>query len=241
MGSDGIPELGKQHRFEMFLCLCLPILVVQMSAFYKMTLSVISHEKGPIKGSVSARLVPHLGSDFGQTLGPETTVTHTFADAPALDVIIVPGGTGVVRASLDNNTEIEEFLVRRFDQAEYVLGVSFGVTHLARSGLLSGKRATTNKSGWAWITGHGENIEWVPQARWVVDGKIWTSSGMAASLDMTYAWLSHIYGADGPVNERTNGIEYAPHLDPSWDPYAVVYQVSLSSRVCPAYLCKGQC
>jgi putative intracellular protease/amidase len=199
---------------------------LKLSAFYKMTLSVISYQKGPVKGTVSARLQPHLGGDFGYTLGPETTVTHTFADAPALDVIIVPGGTGVINATLGNRTEIEDFLTNRFDQVDYILGISFGVTHLARSGLLSGKRATTNKSGWQWITTYGENITWVPQARWVVDGKIWTSSGMAASMDMTYAWLSHIYGAEGPVNERTNGIEYAPHLDPSWDPYAVYYNVS---------------
>lgn len=190
-----------------------------------MTLSVVSYQKGPVKGAVSARLAPHLGGDFGATLGPETTVTHTFADAPALDVIIVPGGTGVINATLGNQTEIEDFLVRRYEQAEYVLGISFGVTHLARSGLLSGKRATTNKSGYHWITTFGENIEWVPQARWVVDGKIWTSSGMAASMDMTYAWLAHIYGAEGALNMRTNGIEYAPHLDPSWDPYAAYHEV----------------
>ena len=140
---------------------------------------------------------------------------------------IVPGGTGVFNATFGNRTEIEDFLVRRFDQADYILGVSFGVTHLARSGLLNGKRATTNKSGWKWIVSYGPYFNWVPQARWVVDGKFWTSSGMAACMDMTYAWLTHVYGAEGPVNLRTNGIEYAPHLNPSWDPYAVYYNVSL--------------
>jgi transcriptional regulator GlxA family with amidase domain len=195
-----------------------------------MTLSVISYQKGPVKGAVSARLEQHLGGDFGSTLGAETTVTHTFADAPALDVILVPGGTGVINATLGNRTEIEDFLVRRADQADYILGLSFGVTHLARSGLLNGKNATTNKSGYKWIVDYGPDVNWVPQARWVVDGKFWTSSGMTACMDMTYAWLSHVYGAEGPVNLRTNGIEYAPHLDSAWDPYAVYFNVG-SARI----------
>ncbi|XP_014553684.1 hypothetical protein COCVIDRAFT_106956 [Bipolaris victoriae FI3] len=189
-----------------------------LSAFYKMTLSIISYQKGPVKGTV---------------------ITHTFADAPALDVILVPGGTGVINATLSNRTEIEEFLVRRADQAEYILGLSFGVTHLARSGLLNSKRATTNKSGYQWIVGYGPEVNWVPQARWVVDGKFWTASGMMASLDMTYAWLSHVYGAEGPVNQQTNGIEYAPHLDSSWDPYAVIFNVPGANASRPSQDCVG--
>lgn len=191
-----------------------------------MSLAVISYQKGPVKGAVSARLEQHLGGDFGQTLDAETTVTHTFWDAPALDVIIIPGGTGVVNATFANRTEIEDFLVRRADQADYILGISFGATHLARSGLLDGRRATSAKSGWDWVTSYGPNVDWVPHARWVHDGKFWTSSGMASAMDMTYAWLSYIYGPDSVVDERTNGIEYAPHTDPNWDPYAVVFNVS---------------
>lgn len=213
--------------------------LTSLSAFYKMTLSIISYQKGPVKGTVSARLQPHLGGDFGSTLGAETAVTHTFADAPALDVILIPGGTGVINATLSNRTEIEEFLIRRADQAEYILGLSFGVTHLARSGLLNSKRATTNKSGYQWIVNYGPEVNWVPQARWVVDGKFWTASGMMASLDMTYAWLSHVYGAEGPVNQQTNSIEYAPHLDSSWDPYAVVFNVPGANASRPSQDCVG--
>ncbi|KAJ6265927.1 class I glutamine amidotransferase-like protein [Bipolaris maydis] len=189
--------------------------LTSLSAFYKMTLSIISYQKGTV------------------------TVTHTFADAPALDVILVPCGMGVINATLSNRTEIEEFLVRRVDQAEYILGLSFGVTHLARPGLLNAKRATTSKSGYQWIVNYGPGVKWVPQARWVVDGKFWTASGMMASLDMTYAWLSHVYGAEGAVNQQTNGIEYAPHLDSSWDPYAIVFNVPGANASRPCQDCVG--
>jgi putative intracellular protease/amidase len=105
--------------------------------------------------------------------GPETTATHTFLTAPALDIILIPGGTGIFALEQANSSVIETFITQRYTQADYILSVSFGAVPLARAGLLKGKRATTNKSGWTWATNktHGEGIEWVPQARWVEDGK----------------------------------------------------------------------
>jgi len=45
-------------------------------------------------------------------------------------------------------------------------------------------------------------------------------------LDTTYALLKYLYGPE-PLDTMMNVIEYAPHTNPSWDPYAVVYNVSL--------------
>ncbi|KAF2854785.1 class I glutamine amidotransferase-like protein [Plenodomus tracheiphilus IPT5] len=209
--------------------------LTSLSAFYPMNLSTISYHAGP----VSARFASHLGTSYDQTINPSMLATHNFTFAPPLDIIIVPGGTGVINATLSNLTTIESFLTSRYDATDYILGVSFGVTHLARSGLLKGKKATTNKSGWAWITGFGQDVKWVPQARWVVDGKVWTSSGMASSLDMVYAWLGEVYGNAGGVNLMTDVIEYAPHLNPDWDPYAVYHQVPGADASRPVLDCVG--
>ena len=43
-------------------------------------------------------------------------------------------------------------------------------------------------------------------------------------MDMTYALLIWLYG-DGKVNAHINMAEYAPHNDPEWDPYSVIYNV----------------
>ncbi|KAL0932223.1 dj-1 family protein [Colletotrichum truncatum] len=164
--------------------------------------------------------------DYGYGFGPSTVATHTFADAPALDVIFVPGGMGNIALEQANNTEIESFLVRRYPQAEYVLSVCTGAVVLARAGLLSGKRATTNKGLWAWVTNprHGANITWVPSARWIEDGNIWTSSGVAAGIDMTYAFLKHFYGTE-ILDSVMNAIEYAPYQDSHWDPFSLIHEV----------------
>ncbi|KAK8133427.1 hypothetical protein PG984_005439 [Apiospora sp. TS-2023a] len=222
----------------------------------KMTVSFISFETGP----VNSRYTPYSAtpgaplSDFGYVLGTSTVATHTFADAPALDVILVPGGTGT-RTLVEHRDDpdrgsgvIEDFLRRRADQADYIVSVCTGSVLLARAGLLNGRRATTNKAAWSWVTGAGlsassgtsDNITWVPSARWTVDGKIWTSSGVAAGLDMSYAFARHAYGS-GLADKAANIMEYAPHQDPDWDPFSVVHKVpganiseSLTSCVTPA-------
>ncbi len=44
-----------------------------------------------------------------------------------------------------------------------------------------------------------------------------------------YAFLKHIYGENDPVLISTmNGIEYAPHTDPNWDPFSIVYNVRVA-------------
>ncbi|KAJ6529622.1 hypothetical protein B0H19DRAFT_968267, partial [Mycena capillaripes] len=55
---------------------------------------------------------------------------------------------------------------------------------LALAGVLTGKRATTNKSFYRTIVAlMPKDINWVPEARWVVDGNVWTSSGVSAGDD----------------------------------------------------------
>lgn len=207
-------------------------ILFSLSGVYNMTLSTISFTAGPI----SARL------DRPFTIGPNGTrvdpkfalnptimATHSFDNAPELDVIIVPGGVGNFLLDNEDNFGMENFIASRFDSVQYVLSVCTGATTLARSGILNGLRATTNKAAWAWATSprHGGNVTWVPNARWVENEKVWTSSGVAAGMDMMYRWLSVYYGDSTHVNETLNGIEYVPHTDMHWDPFAVVHDVSI--------------
>ncbi|KAK4033772.1 class I glutamine amidotransferase-like protein [Parachaetomium inaequale] len=186
----------------------------KLSTAYKLALSIIAKETGAVSAGYGYRLYA----------AAKLVATHTFGDAPALDVLFVPGGFGNVALDQANDTSIQTFLRNRFDAVDYLLSVCTGSVFLASSGLLNGHRATTNKMSWDWVTSHGENVTWVPSARWTQDGKIWTSSGVAAGIDMTYAFLKHLYGEDDPVLIRTmNGIEYAPHTDPNWDPFSIVH------------------
>ena len=206
-----------------------------MSYNYPMKLALISHKTGP----VSTITPPHSMEpgmppmDLSFMLGPQTVATHTFATAPPLDILLMPGGLGTLAISQTGDRSIETFLRDRFNTTEYVLSVCNGAASLARAGVLDGRRATTNKALYSFFTtafsrelGTAGNITWVPSARWVEDGKVWTSSGVSSGIDMTYAFFKKIYGAE-TTNGIVNNIEYAPHGDSHWDPFSVYHKVSV--------------
>jgi transcriptional regulator GlxA family with amidase domain len=152
--------------------------------------------------------------------GPRALADYTLADCPPIDVILVPGGIGTRREV--NNAAVMEWLRRRAAEAEIVASVCTGAALLARAGLLDGRRATSNKLSFRWVTEQGPDVEWVRQARWVEDGKFATSSGVSAGIDMTLALIARLAGAE--VAERiATQMEYEWHRDPSWDPFAKIH------------------
>ncbi|KAI9887788.1 MAG: hypothetical protein M1823_000429 [Watsoniomyces obsoletus] len=111
---------------------------------------------------------------------------------------------------------------------QYILSVCTGAELSAKAGILDGKRATTNKAAWKSTIASGPKTNWIPQARWVEDGNVWTSSGISAGIDLTWAFIEEMYGR--PTAERvTTYLEYERHEDPSWDPFAVVWNLATVS------------
>lgn len=156
--------------------------ISKLSYHHKMTLAVISATTGPVSSAAPPHMMGPTGPpmDLGYMLQPTVVATHTFRNAPALDVLLIPGGVGIVVLDQAKDTWVEDFIRLRFDQLDYLLSVCTGTVSLAKAGVLAGRRATTNKGAWASVTSQGTNITWVPTARWVEDGKVWTSSGVTA-------------------------------------------------------------
>ena len=104
-------------------------------------------------------------------------------------------------------------------RADRVLAVCTGTILLGMTGLMDGKRATTNKLDFTSTVHLAPNVEWVKQARWVQDGKFYTSSGVSAGMDMALAVAADLFGVD-KAKEMAEGSEYVWHDDPDWDPFA---------------------
>lgn len=68
-------------------------------------------------------------------------------------------------------------------------------------------------------------MQWIPKARWVVDGNIWSSSGVAAGMDMTYAFIASEF-SPALAQQIAQGLEYEPHTDPHWDPFSARWNVT---------------
>jgi transcriptional regulator GlxA family with amidase domain len=88
-----------------------------------------------------------------------------------------------------------------------VLTVCTGTALLAKTGLLDGRSATSNKRAFDWVCSTGEKVNWVKRARWVVDGKYYTSSGVSAGMDMTLGFLNDLHG-NAFAKEVASQVEY---------------------------------
>ena len=73
-----------------------------------------------------------------------------------------------------------------------------------------------------WVESIGPKVEWIKEARWVEDGKFFTSSGVSAGMDMALAVIAKLNGEDVSAMLAT-ATEYEWHRDAGWDPFAKVH------------------
>ena len=163
-------------------------------------------------------------SSTGLVLTPDTT----FDDCPPLDVICVPGGSGVSQLIPDDETLA--FLRRQASGARYVTSVCTGALVLGAAGLLRGRRATTH---WAF---HEllEPLGALPvRARVVRDGNVLTGGGITAGIDFALTLAAELIG-DEAAQALQLELEYAPAPpfdagDPATAPRASVERLRAQS------------
>jgi len=161
----------------------------------------VAERKGPIKSAQ----------------GPSTHADYSFGDVPPFDILLVPGGPG----TRDEVTR-EAFLGRlrtASERAAITATVCTGSALLARTGLMDGRPATTNKIAWDWAVQQGPKVLWKRKARWVDDGNLVTSSGVSAGTDMALALIARLHGRDMAVTTARN-MEYLWHEKADDDPFA---------------------
>ncbi|KAJ7157691.1 class I glutamine amidotransferase-like protein [Mycena crocata] len=154
------------------------------------------------------------------TLNPTMTYAAALAEGKQFDILWVPAGPSDYVSGLNKIPQDEiKFIAQQAPKAKYVMSVCGGAFQLALAGVLSGKRATTNKAYWHPIVAAApKDITWVAKARWVVDGNVWTSSGVAAGSDMALAFIEHVAGPK--VARSIRGMTEIPEVTDSDDPFA---------------------
>eukprot|EP00160_Parvularia_atlantis_P002690 Unigene12240_Nuclearia_a/m.37198 Unigene12240_Nuclearia_a/g.37198 ORF Unigene12240_Nuclearia_a/g.37198 Unigene12240_Nuclearia_a/m.37198 type:complete len:206 (+) Unigene12240_Nuclearia_a:38-655(+) len=150
----------------------------------------------------------------------ETRAEYGLNDCPPLTMLIVPGGYGTRREVL--NARLIAWIRERALAAELVMTVCTGTALLAKTRLLDGVRATSNKRSFAWVAQQGPLVRWVPRARWVEDGKWWTSSGVSAGTDMALQVIERLCGK-AKADDITAQVEWDRKTDAAWDPFADMY------------------
>lgn len=110
------------------------------------------------------------------------------------NIVLVPGGKGTRKEV--NNTKLLTAIKELSLASDYVLSVCTGSALLAKSGVLEGKQATSNKRAFSWASSQSDKVDWDKKARWKVDGKYYTSSGVSAGMDMTLGFIADRHGID---------------------------------------------
>ena len=146
--------------------------------------------------------------------------TNSFNEIDTSGVLLIPGGIGT--RTLINNVDFIDQIRILSQKALYVLTVCTGSALLAKTGLLNGKNATSNKLAFDWVCKNGTDVNWIKKARWVRDGKYYSSSGVSAGMDMTLGFITDIHGEKTAL-DICNLIEYIWNKDKNNDPFAVSF------------------
>jgi putative intracellular protease/amidase len=174
---------------------------------------------GMLKDRVEILMIADKAGPVRSGAGPQAIADYGFADAPKLDIVMIPGGIGTRREV--GNAAFLESIRAIADATPQVATICTGSGLLAKTGLIDGVKATSNKMAWKWATAQGAKVAWVPQARWVEDGKYISSSGISAGTDMALGLIAKLYGKDMAhwVAHRT---EYRWNEDAADDPFAAM-------------------
>ncbi len=118
---------------------------------------------------------------------------YTLADAPHLDLLVVPGGQGTRQEV--SNPKLIGWIKRRAAEARLTTSVCTGAFLLAETGILAGKTVTTH---WASVERMAQTYTMVHvrgDARFVDEGDIVTSAGVSAGIDMALYVVGRLKGA----------------------------------------------
>ena len=149
----------------------------------------IAQTREPIRAAKGMRIIPD----------------HSFADAPELDVVLVPGGIGT-RREVDNPLLID-WLRKAGARCTWLTSVCTGSLLLHEAGFAKGRRVTTH---WGFVTALRERgAEVLENVRYVRDGNLVTAAGVSAGIDMALWLVGQIHGV--PVARQVQrAMEYDP-------------------------------
>ena len=126
--------------------------------------------------------------------GLELVASRAFRDADDIDTLLLGGGIGVDDAIAD--PEILDWVRETASRVQRVASICTGAVILAEVGLLDGKEATTH---WSWCDRMARaypDVSVLPDALYVRSGKIYTSAGVTAGMDLALALVEEDWGRD---------------------------------------------
>jgi len=136
-------------------------------------LYTVAETTAPIRASGGMRIVPD----------------YTFENAPAPKVIVIP-------AQSEPSEAVLEWIRKSTKNTDVTMSVCTGAFVLAKTGLLSGKTATTFHSAFRPFAIQFPDIHLKRGARFVEDGNLATAGGLSSGIDLALRVVERYYGRE---------------------------------------------
>lgn len=149
------------------------------------------HPQSPVP--FSAKLIAATRDSVLARGGMQIIPDYHIADHPPLDIMIIPGG--VIDQEILRE-DLSQWIRTLLPSAEIIASVCTGSFILAQAGLLENLSATTH---WEDLDEFSElfpNVDPKENVRWVEQGKILTSAGISAGIDMSLRIVAKVGGQE---------------------------------------------
>ena len=132
---------------------------------------------------------------------------HTIQNCPQPDILLIPGGQGTRKEM--NNPVLINWIKDCSQKAELVLSVCTGALLLAKAGLLEDLSATTHRSAIELLKEIAPNTTIQTHKRFVDNGKIILSAGVATGIDMSLYVVARLLG-------KQQALQTAQYIEYEW-------------------------
>ena len=109
-----------------------------------------------------------------------------------IDTLIIPGGPGIWQ--LQQDATLMKWIAETLPKARRVASVCLGAFALAWTGALDGKRAVTHWRFCPRLADGFPSVRVEPNAIFVKDGRVWSSAGVSAGIDLALAMVEEDFG-----------------------------------------------
>jgi transcriptional regulator GlxA family with amidase domain len=165
---DGAEELDFVGPWEVFCSAGMMIERGDAPGAQPLKALLVAEKAGPVRCAKGMRVLPDA----------------TWADAPPLDLVLVPGGMGTRREA--NNPGMLAWLREIAPRCRFVTSVCTGALLLHEAGISRGRRVATHFNFVEQLRARGANV--LTNVRYVEDGNLISAAGVSAGIDMSL-WL----------------------------------------------------
>ncbi|QPF83071.1 DJ-1/PfpI family protein [Bradyrhizobium genosp. L] len=109
-----------------------------------------------------------------------------------IDTLVIPGGPGIWK--IRDDARLMDWTTEAIAKARRIASVCLGAFALAWTGILDGKRAATHWRYCPRLQDSFPNVRVEPNAIFVKDGRVWSSAGVSAGIDLALAMIEEDFG-----------------------------------------------